>query len=486
VGGGGAAHDGAVTSRPHAIASSPPAHARPLVHEIDYRDPIELFAVVAGDEHAALLHSAADDGRGRHSLIAFEPFGVVIGTADGTEVDGHLVAGSPFDVLRERLARHPLARVPGLPPLQGGAIGYLGYELGRHLERVPLAPADPGDLPEAALLLCDLVVCTDNRARRAWVVSSGLPEAEPAPRRARARARLAHAVERMAQARPLGPPPSPALPAAITSNFTRGAYERTVRRVIDDILAGDIFQANLSQRFAAGMPPGMTPFDLFRRLVRANPAPFSAYLRFGEVVVASSSPERFLQLERGCVETRPIKGTRPRGRVPAEDDALARELASSEKDRAENVMIVDLLRNDLSRVCRDGSVSVPELCAVERFATVMHLVSAVTGELRPGMGAVDLLEACFPGGSITGAPKIRAMEIIAEVEPSRRGPYCGAIGHAGWDGSLDSGVAIRTLAIRDGRVTFGVGGGIVADSDPAAEYEETLAKARALIAALSP
>jgi para-aminobenzoate synthetase component I len=259
-----------------------------------------------------------------------------------------------------------------------------------------------------------------------------------------------------------------------------------VRRVIDDILAGDVFQANLSQRFCADLPEGLGPYDLFRRLQAANPAPFGAYLKLDDLVVAASSPERFLLLDGGRVETRPIKGTRPRGSTPGRDAALAAELAASEKDRAENVMIVDLLRNDLSRVCRDGSVAVPQLCVVERFATVMHLVSSVVGQLRDGLGAVDLIEACFPGGSITGAPKIRAMEIIAELEPVRRGPYCGAIGHVGWDGSLDTGIVIRTFAIRGGRVTFGAGGGVVADSDPAAEYEETLAKARALVAALSP
>jgi para-aminobenzoate synthetase component I len=290
----------------------------------------------------------------------------------------------------------------------------------------------------------------------------------------------------LAAAGPLPPPPDPRDPPDIASTFTRAGYEEAVRRVVDHILAGDVFQVNISQRLSAPLPPALTPFGLFRRLQRANPAPFCAYVASAGTVVACSSPERFLRLEGGEVETRPIKGTRPRGADPEEDDRLAAELAASEKDRAENVMIVDLLRNDLSRVCADGSVAVPQLCRVERFARVMHLVSSVTGTLRPGLGAVDLLEACFPGGSITGAPKIRAMQIIAELEPVRRGPYCGAVGHAGWDGSLDTGVVIRTLVVRDGRVTFGAGGGVVADSDPASEYEETMAKAGALIAALSP
>ncbi len=415
----------------HAPATGPPPDVPPLAREIPYRDPLELFAVVAGDRHAALLHSAADDGRGRHSLIALEPFGVLTGHDGATALDGRGVPGSPFDALRRALGRHRSRHLPGLPPLQGGAVGYLGYELARHLERVPLAPAGADDPPEAALLLCDVVVCLDNRARRAFVVSSGLPETGAARRGERARARLDHVAARLADAPALGPPPAPARAPAIDSTFTRAAYERGVRRVIDYILAGDVFQANLSQRFSTALPPGLSPYDLFRRLQAANPAPFGAYLKIDDLVVASSSPERFLLLRDGHVETRPIKGTRPRGDTPDADESLARELAGSVKDRAENVMIVDLMRNDLSRVCRDGSVAVPQLCAVERFATVMHLVSSVTGELRPGLGAVDLLEACFPGGSITGAPKIRAMEIIAELEPTRRGPYCGAIGHVG-------------------------------------------------------
>jgi para-aminobenzoate synthetase component 1 len=270
----------------------------------------------------------------------------------------------------------------------------------------------------------------------------------------------------------------------MTSNFARPAYEAAVARVVEYILAGDIFQANLSQRFLAELPPGLDAFGLYLRLRQRNPAPFAAYLDAGGVQIASASPERFLELRGRQVETRPIKGTRPRGATPEEDRRLGEELLGSEKDRAENVMIVDLLRNDLSRVCRDHTVLTPEICVLESFATVHHLVSTVTGELRPGLDAVDLLRATFPGGSITGAPKIRAMEIIAELEPTARGPYCGAIGWMGADGWMDTSITIRTFAIRDGKVAFQAGGGIVADSDPAAEYEETLAKARALLDSL--
>ncbi len=257
-------------------------------------------------------------------------------------------------------------------------------------------------------------------------------------------------------------------------------------RVIDYIHAGDIFQANLSQRFRAALPAGANPYAMYRRLRTVNAAPFAAFFNTGDCQILSSSPERFVKITGDQVEARPIKGTWPRGATPAEDAALAENLMTSEKDRAENVMIVDLLRNDISKVRRDHSVMVPELCSLESYARVHHLVSSVTGQLHPGTGAVDLLRACFPGGSITGAPKVRAMEIIAELELTHRGLYCGALGFIGYDGAMDSNIAIRTMALEDGAAVFQVGGGIVADSDPAGEYHETLAKAEALFAAFAP
>ncbi len=472
------------TSAIHATrGDAAPVHAR----EIDYGDPLRLFAVFANDRYAALLDSALLTAeRGRYAFIAAEPFRVLTSKDGAIALDGECSAGDPFEVLRRELARYPLHARAGLPPLQGGAVGYFGYELAQHLERVPLARADDMRFPDLALGFHDVIVAFDHRERRAWILSSGLPEADPVKRRERAMERLDAIGARLATAGQLPRPSAPQAAPAIASNFTRAEYEAVVQRVVDYILAGDIFQANLSQRFTAPLPAGLTAFDLYRRLRGLNPAPFAAFLRHDDVVVASASPERFIRLREGVVETCPIKGTRPRGATPAEDRVLADELLASEKDRAENVMIVDLLRNDLSRVCLDGSVEVPRLCALESFATVHHLVSTITGELRPGMTAVDLLAASFPGGSITGAPKIRAMEIIAELEPTRRGPYCGSIGYLGFDGSMDTSIVIRTYAVKDGVVTFQAGGGIVADSDPAAEYEETLDKARALIAALSP
>ncbi|HJX87490.1 MAG TPA: aminodeoxychorismate synthase component I, partial [Gemmatimonadales bacterium] len=320
-----------------------------------------------------------------------------------------------------------------------------------------------------------------------------------APSEARARARAALVRERLSRggrvapeptADPTGPlaPSYPvtaleSAPDGLRSTFTHRGYLDAVARVREYIVAGDIFQANLSQRLQA--PLREAPYDLYRRLRRRNPAPFAAYFDCGDLTVLSASPERFLRLdERGAVETRPIKGTRPRGLGPMHDAALGRALAESEKDRAENVMIVDLLRNDLSRVCRPGSVRVPELFALEHHPTVHHLVSTVVGELAPGADAVDLIRATFPGGSITGAPKVRAMEIIAELEPTRRGVYCGSVGYLSRTGAMDTSIVIRTF-VRVGReVYFQAGGGIVADSDPELEYRETLDKARGLIAAL--
>ncbi len=461
---------------------------RPLAREIAYGDPVAAFSTFSGASGAVLLDSALSSERlGRYSFIAAEPFRIVESRDGRVRLDGRVLDGNPFAVLKRELELHQFDTDPGLPPFQGGVAGYFGYDLGRHLERVPPTAIDDVPFPDLALGFYDVVVAYDHHEKRAWILSSGLPEQDFAARQARARARAEAFEARLSAAPALGPvPAAPTRPPAVASNFSRAAYEAAVQRVIDYIHAGDIFQANLAQRFRADLPEDLSPFDLYRRLRDLNPAPFAAFMRFGDSVLASSSPERFLQVHEGRVETRPIKGTLPRGRDPLTDAAFAARLRASEKDRAENVMIVDLLRNDLSRVCEDASVEVPELCTLEGFATVFHLVSTVTGRLRPGKTAVDLLQAAFPGGSITGAPKIRAMEIIAELEPTRRGPYCGSVGYIGFDGTMDSNIVIRTFAIHRGTVTFQAGGGIVADSEPAVEYEETLAKARALMAALSP
>jgi len=328
------------------------------------------------------------------------------------------------------------------------------------------------------------VAAFDTSTGKAWVFAHDIADGNPGPARPPKAARAQVMARRIAEAPALGPVDWTAL-GSWTADLSRGEYEAMVARVIDYIHAGDIFQANLTQRMLADLPDGLTPFMLYRRLRALSPAPFGAYLGAGDTAIASMSPERFLRLDaEGHAVTRPIKGTRPRGRTPGDDEALARELLASEKDRAENLMIVDLMRNDFSRVCRLGSVGVSELAGLESFANVHHLVSEVRGTMFPNLGPLDLLRATFPGGSITGAPKIRAMEIINELEPVRRGPYCGSIAWIGFDGAMDSSIVIRTLVVHGDRVAAQAGGGIVADSDPSAEFVETMDKAWPLLQSL--
>ena len=470
---------------------------------------LDLPGVVFLDSATGSQHAADAHQLGRYSFLTADPARLVRSKGRQTEIGGRGLEWTPLDTdpllaIRDLLAPHAAAPIPGLPPFQGGAAGYIGYDYGAALERLPAPRYDDLAIPDVMLGLYDWVIAWDHRVGTAWVISTGVPETGPA-REIRARERLAMVQERLRgpARRPLpastravapGPEDAPSYPVlgvegaepiGLRSTFTHRGYLDAVTRVRDYIIAGDIFQANLSQRFQA--PLTEPPFELYARLRRANPAAFAAYLDCGDLRVMSASPERFLRLDENGrhVETRPIKGTRPRGLGPMHDAALGRALAESDKDRAENVMIVDLLRNDLSRVCRPGTVRVPELFALEQHPTVHHLVSTVVGELDPAAGAIDLLRAAFPGGSITGAPKVRAMEIIAELEPTRRGVYCGSIGYLSTTGAMDTSIVIRTYLALRGRVYFQAGGGIVADSDPELEYRETLDKARALIAALA-
>ncbi len=428
------------------------------------------------------LDSARPGGPlGRYSFLAADPIHRIEAKNGRVTLDGESVDGDPFAVTQRLLARYPVAPRPDLPPFQTGLAGFFGYDLRHHLERLPAHATDDQPFPDLCLGFYDVVVAVDHELQRCTVMSSGYP-ATGSDRLGRARIRLDAMVARLRSARPMADIADWSIVAK--PDLDRGTVEAMVRKTIDYIEAGDIYQANITHRFRATLPPDLDRLALYRELRRRNPATFAAYLDFGETAILSSSPERFLKLRDGCVETRPIKGTRPRGATAAEDAAQAAALLASEKDHAENLMIVDLLRNDLSRVCEIGSVKVPVLCGLESYATVHHLVSVVTGTLLPGHDAVDLLRATFPGGSITGAPKIRAMEIIAELEPNRRGPYCGSIGYLGADGSMDTSIVIRTYCILGNELSFQVGGGIVADSDPAAEYAETLDKAKALIETL--
>ncbi len=450
--------------------------------------PLWLDSAATGNPHARYSYVTADPsivirGFGARTEIS-RPHS---GNAEWVPVDGNaLTAG------RELMRPFSNDLVPGLPPFQGGLAGYLGYEFAGALERVPAPHRRDRSLPDVVLALYDWVIAWDHDTAEAWLISTGVP-AVGQERRRLAETRLrqvkkllegATSVSDMAPSLPQKVDGDSTEPGGVVSTFSPDAYRAAVTRVRDYILAGDIFQANLSQRFTAPLP--CPPFELYTRLRSRNPAPFAAYFEIEGTAVLSVSPERFLRLEEdGSVETRPIKGTRPRGADPADDARLEQELLSSDKDRAENVMIVDLLRNDLSRVCRAGSIHVPSLCSLESHPTVHHLVSVVEGRLNPGEDALSLLAAAFPGGSITGAPKVRAMEIIAELEPTARSVYCGAIGYIGFNGTMDTSIAIRTAIAEDGKLYFNAGGGIVADSDPDAEYQETLDKAQAFIQVLS-
>jgi para-aminobenzoate synthetase component I len=400
-------------------------------------------------------------------------------------VDGRPVAGNPLAVLQAELARWRLPPGAAPVPFGGGAVGFLGYGLRRDLEHLP--DRHPNDLaiPDMVVGFYDLVLAFDRYDRRAWLQSSGFPATEAGARRTRAQARADAALRRLDALAP-APADVPVPALAWTAELTRPGYLGRVSRVLEYIAQGDIFQANFTTRFLAPRPPAISAASLYAALRAASPAPFAAYLGCGDrLAIASVSPERFLRLDAtGRIETRPIKGTRPRSPDPQTDAALRRALAASVKDRAENLMIVDLMRNDIGRVAEIGSVTVPALWEVESFAAVHHLVSSVEGQLRPGLGPVDLLRAAFPGGSITGAPKIRAMEIIDELEVAARGVYCGAVVWIGFDGAMDSSIAIRTLTITPEIIAAQAGGGIVADSDPADEYDEMLVKLRPLLNAL--
>jgi para-aminobenzoate synthetase component 1 len=448
----------------------------------------DVFRAFLSDPYPALLDSAMDSAAGGwmdgYSIIASDPFLVL--KSRGREAwvesgDGRSQAGpDPFDALRPLLEDHAVAPFAGTPFPQGGAIGYFGFDLGQHIERLPARGHDDLALPEMCLAFYDWCLVHHRGSGRAWIVATGLPGRD---RRA-ARRRLEWALDRLNGVEAGGEPvDSRSFAAAdLHSNFERDRYLAAVRTAKDYLVAGDIYQVNLSQRFQGSLRGDSWGF--YRRLRQVNPPLFGAYLGFPEATVMSASPEEFLHVRGRQVRTRPIKGTRPRGPTAEEDRKLGLALMASVKDRAENLMIVDLMRNDLGRVCRVGSVRAPHLFELEKHPTVFHLVSTVTGELDEGRDVVDLLRASFPGGSVTGAPKIRAIEIIDELEPHRRGVYCGGIGVIDFAGNMHLNMAIRTLTRIGDSFYFHVGGAIVFDSDPADEYEETLHKGRGLLRAL--
>ncbi|MEW6081526.1 MAG: aminodeoxychorismate synthase component I [Bacillota bacterium] len=463
---------------------------KPLVRELPLLlAPEQLFSLFLADYCSFWLDSSLPGGRmGRFSFMGSNPFLYfkTYGNTALVEESGRLTSfrERPFRMLRELLAR--FRTEPGELPFLAGAVGFFSYDLGRMTEKLPDLTADDLNVPDICLGFYDRVLVIDHEAHRLYLSATGLPLAG-ATAKAKALADLDELAGRIVAAG-TAPDSDPWLGPKVSAGeisrcFTESAYRQAVLKAKEYIAAGDIYQVNVTQRFSA--PLKTTPYQLYRRLRQASPAPFAAYLDCSDDLrLLSSSPERFLLLRDGQVETRPIKGTRPRGRTAEEDRERRRELLASEKDRAELVMIVDLERNDLGRVCSYGTVRVPELLTLEEYATVFHLVSTVCGALAPGKDVVDLLKSTFPGGSITGAPKIRAMEIIEELEPVRRGVYTGAIGYLGFDGRADLNIAIRTMVNKGDHVYLQVGGGIVADSDPRLEYEETLHKARGMLKSL--
>jgi para-aminobenzoate synthetase component 1 len=397
------------------------------------------------------------------------------------------MGGDPFAGLQEALSAPDMTPHPDLGPFQGGWAGLLGYELGHAFEALPEtgSAAWPDTWPDVWLGLYDTLAVFDAENQQAWVLSWGLTPASQLDR-ALAEQRAQNLANLIESAQPLKPRAVEApTTLALRPMQSRAEVESQIARAIDYIRAGDIFQANISARFSGQLEHGDTPFDLFSRLMGRHPSPFAAYLSLGNKIVASHSPERFIsRSSSGLLETRPIKGTATRHKDPIQDARNAQTLLGSEKDRAENLMIVDLMRNDIARVCEAGSVKVPRLCDLESFSTVHHLVSEVRGQQKPELGFFDALRSCFPPGSITGAPKVRAMEIISELEDEPRGPWCGSMIRVGFDGAADSNVLIRTAACQkwDERwhIDARAGAGIVADSEPSQEYEEILVKARAL------
>jgi anthranilate synthase component 1 len=460
----------------------------------DMETPVSAFRKIDSGNYAFLLESVEGGEQwGRYSFLGSNPSLVLRAKGDRVE----LLRGEgiqrlpgrqdPITALEGVLACYKAVGVPGLPRFTGGMVGYLSYDVVRHLERLPVRTADDLDLPDALLLLTDTLLVFDNVTHRITVVSNAVVDDQTPAGVERAYREAAQKIDAIIAAlrRPVGAPAGRTPPAGAVgpgSTFSREAFCDAVRRTKAYIQGGDIIQAVLSQRLT--LRTDADPFDVYRALRVVNPSPYMYYLRLGELKVVGSSPEVLVRLEGERIDLRPIAGTRPRGGSEAEDRDLAEELAADPKERAEHIMLVDLGRNDVGKVAQVGSVEVPALMTVERYSHVMHLVSHVRGRLEPGRHAFDVLRACFPAGTVTGAPKIRAMEIIEELEPTRRGPYAGAVGYVSFSGNLDTCITIRTVVFSRGLATIQAGAGIVADSEPEREYEETMNKARALLRAI--
>ncbi len=456
----------------------------------DLLTPVAAYLRLARDARYAFLLESVEGGEkiARYTFVGANPVEVFRYARGGCTLEGpgrlHWQEANPIEFLRQRVGRYQPVRVPGLPPLVAGAIGYFAYDMVRLAERIPDSGRDAVHLDDAVLMFYRGLVAFDHVQHRLWIVRNVFTEAEGS-----LRAKYDAAVREIAKTRrllgqplaperrkPAGPPPRPA------SNMSRARFEAAVRKCKAYIRAGDAFQIVPSQRFSART--NADPFEVYRALRVINPSPYMYFLKVGDVAVVGSSPEMLVKIQGRDAFYRPIAGTCPRGRDEKEDQKLEAAMTSDPKERAEHIMLVDLGRNDLGRVCEYGSVRVEKLMFVERFSHVMHLVSTLRGRLRADVDCFDALMACFPAGTLTGAPKVRAMEIIDELEPTRRGVYGGAVLYLDFSGNLDSCIAIRTMVIKKGTAYWQAGAGIVADSVPRREYEETLNKARALLAAL--
>ncbi|BEH09659.1 anthranilate synthase component I [Geobacter sulfurreducens subsp. ethanolicus] len=464
----------------------------PVCREImaDMDTPVSAFRKLDDGRYAFLLESIEGGEKwARYTFLGASPSTVIRSRGNTVEIitNGEtrsVTTDDPLGFVRDFLARFRPVEIPGLPRFFGGAVGYLGYDMVRHFERLPTdKPAVIGAW-DSCFLITDTIVIFDNMRQKITVVSNAHQDegvsAEAAY--ADAVARIDGIIARLKAPLPAQPAAAAARKVSFSSNITREAFEDAVERAKEYVRAGDIIQVVLSQRFSGELT--VDPLDIYRVLRTLNPSPYMFFLRLDDTLVVGASPEVMVRREGSRVELRPIAGTRPRGATPEQDEQLAEELLADPKERAEHVMLVDLGRNDLGRVCRTGTVKVSVLMVIERYSHVMHIVSNVQGELAEGRDAFDVVRATFPAGTLSGAPKVRAMEIIDELEPVRREVYGGAVGYFSFSGTMDLAIAIRTLVIRDGVVHLQAGAGIVADSDPASEYQETVNKAMAVVKAI--
>ena len=453
------------------------------------------FAIPPGDEAYSFLLESVEGGErmarysflgsGTNLVIKSKGRQVEITRAGEVELAELEQGKDVLDVLKHELGSLSYVPDPNLPRFCGGAVGFIGYDMVRFFEDLPDTTVDELDLPDCTFIFTDTLLIFDHVRHRIRVVCNARIDGDPEAAYDEATRKIEAMIERMRQpVAPFGPRPSTLNPQPeVTSNFTQPEFESAVRKCKEYIAAGDVIQVVLSQRFQTKVTA--EPFDVYRALRSLNPSPYMYYLSYGDTKLIGSSPEILVTEERGNVTVRPIAGTRPRGNSIEEDLALEKELLKDEKERAEHIMLVDLGRNDIGRVCRYGSVTVDELMVVERYSHVMHIVSNVRGRLKVDQDQFDLLRACFPAGTVSGAPKIRAMEIIDELEPTRRGTYAGAIGYFSYSGDMDTCITIRTILMQGDTAYVQAGAGLVADSDPATEYQETQNKAMAMIKALA-